>query len=235
MKLTTATLVVLCCAPFVGAQSSSFGVQKKNGQPEHPKVQIDSVGAAMAYEPGAVTIRGTDLGMVKLARIDGVVAPIVAQSDNALVIAPKPGEPGFGQLELFSPFGTLASTIELMPTVQVQAKDDVLRLTLRGGQPGPYWVFYSLDLRATPYVHPGMYYGSMLDMTARRSGLVAKGVSDGNPFTLAFPAPPGWTYPIHFQALCQYGAIDRDWSFSNAFSQSPFDVTGHPVRQGLRP
>ncbi len=231
MRLSTATPIVLCLAPFVGAQSTPNKIQT-----EGPKPQISSVETSMAYEPGAVTIRGTDLGLIRQVRIGGVPALVIGKSATSLVLEPLPQEPGFARLELLSPLGTIESGIEFTPSLQASSANDTLRLTLHGGEPGPYWIYYSLELRATPGVRPGIYYASMLDLTSRPSGLATKGFSDGSPVTLAFRTPPGWTTPVHFQALCLYDTpSERSWSFSNAFSQAPVDSPNHPVYSEAHP
>lgn len=218
MKLSTAAWIVLCWTPLVGAQVDP--AQNRPRMLGGPTIKITDVETTMAYEPGGVAIRGTDLGLVRQVRINGVSVPIIRRTEVLVEIEPRPQDPGFARLELVSPLGIAESKIEFTPSLQVSSANDALRLTQHGGEPGPYWIHYSLDLRPTPNFVPGIYYAEMLNMTSRRSGLLARGFSDGSPITLSFRLPPGSTFPIHFQSLCSYEEpTERYWSFSNAFTQ----------------
>jgi hypothetical protein len=216
MKLIATALVVLCGGQFVGAQQARWL------GPLAPR--IDTVEATMAYEPEGVTIRGAELGLVRQVRINDVPVMVVDNTGGMLVIEPGPQIPGFAQLELLSPRGTAAAEIEFMPSLRVCGSLDTLQVTLRAGEPGPYWVYYSMGLNPTPVAFPHAYHLALLDMTAHPCGLLASGFTCGPPMTLTFDVPPGFQYPIHFQAVCLYNSeplSEEEWSFSNSARLEP--------------
>jgi hypothetical protein len=217
-------LMILCGPQFVGAQQARWIGD--------PTIKIDTVETTMAYEPEGVTLRGAELGLVRQVRIDDVPVRVVRNTGAMMVIEPDPQIPGFAKLELLSPRATVAAEIEFMPSLQASVSPDTMRLTLHGGEPGPYWLYYSLNLRSTPSVFPGIYHGEWLDMTSRTSGLLAKGFSCGAPLTLSYRIPAEFVLPVHFQALCLYNtSAEREWSFSNAFTLQP----GHAWRRSEAP
>jgi hypothetical protein len=198
--------LIALCAPFLGPQGP---------------VKITSVEPTMAYEPDGVAIRGTNLDLIQKARINGLLVPLLHDTGTMIVLAPEPQDPGFGKLELFHSQGSVQSEIEFMPSIQASLSADKLRVTLHGGEPGPYWLHYSSDLLSAPLVRPWIYYRGMLDLTTRASGLLAKGISDGSPITLSFLIPP-WmapAHPIHIQGMCLYPTpVESEWSYTNAFT-----------------
>ncbi|HEX6884995.1 MAG TPA: hypothetical protein VF530_16590, partial [Planctomycetota bacterium] len=90
---------------LVGAPGEDRGVGACRVLARGP--QVDALGRDQAADAEAVTLRGRELGAVTEVRLDGVAQPIVRQSATELVIAPPPRIPGFVDLELVTPQGTL--------------------------------------------------------------------------------------------------------------------------------
>lgn len=216
MKLMATALAVLCGGQLAGAQEAQW-----LGPPK-TLIQVGTVEATMAYEPGIVTIEGAELGLVEQVLVNGVPVRIVENNRSTMTIEPEPQHPGFAKLELVSPRQTVVTEIEFMPSLSVTRVGESLQLMLHAGEPGPYWVFYSLDTLPSPFFYPGVYDCGWLDMTSSSCGLAASGFWWGGPVSLSTEIPPGYLLPVYFQAVCLYNTeAEAEWSFSNATELPP--------------
>lgn len=234
MKLSTATLIVLCSAPLAGAQITDT---PKGLTPVGPTIGITGVQATLAHAPEAITIQGEGLNMVTHVRINGIHVPILRKAPAFMVVDPLPGDPGFPSLELLSAVGNVETIVEYLPTLSVHTAQDRLRAILHAGGPGQYWIYFGINRRKEPAPFAGIHYGSMLILSSNPSGLLATGFSDGYPHEIDLNIPPLAPYPIYFQGVCMYGQKPNQFgSFTNLWTQvwepkltSPASLEGETV------
>lgn len=212
---------------LVGAPGEDRGVGACRVLARGP--ELDAIGRDQAADAEPVTLRGRELGTVTEVRLDGVAQPIVGQSATELVLAPPARIPGFADLELVTPQGTLAlaGRYPSLPTLEARASGIGGPLTLRvdSGATGAFLLLASLELRATPLplLTPPTHYGLLLDLQPGRWGRTGPQVLDASGVTeLTFPVPNvrgliGTS--VHFQAWCQRGLFGPlRHSFTNAAS-----------------
>lgn len=173
-----------------------------------PKVTITSISPAMADNPGRVEILGTNLHMVREAKVAGTVVPIVFNNGHRMVITPGEQVPGFANLELLRIGGRLDAKMEFTPCLSAQWRGGRARLQLHPDAEGWYLIQYSFRRLDTPVSSPGIYYGGMLDLTAQ-SGTLYSGLTLDH-YAMTYPwmrVPSGASAvgPMYAQALCLVG------------------------------
>ncbi len=192
-------------------------------------VQLDTLGPDQAADEEEVVLHGLELDSVTAVRVAGVEEPILRQSATELVLRPARRDPGFADLELVAPLGTLTlpGGFESLPSLQVRpgAPGGTTEVELANGTSGAYMLLISLDLRTQPlqFFDPPTWYGLWLDMLPGRSGRLAVNAFDASGragFAYSVPDLPALAgLSIHLQALCQRGLFGlRRYSFTNLVS-----------------
>lgn len=197
--------------------------------PEGPRVlptaevSITYIEPVMAFAPGRVEILGTNLGLVREARVAGVVVPIVFNNGRRMVITPGEQTPGFANLELMRVGGKAVGRMEFTPCLSAEWRGGRARLQLHPGAEGWYLVQYSFRRLDNPIAFPGIHYGEMLDLSGQ-CGTFYSGLTFGDE-AMAFPwmrvpawAGPSVVGPMHVQALC---LVDGEVSYSNLVTLQP--------------
>jgi hypothetical protein len=192
-------------------------------------VELDSLALDQAADEEEVALLGRGLDTVTRVLVGGVEQPLVRQGATELVLRPARREPGFADLVLESPAGTLElrNTWRAAPTLAVATGGPgaTLEFTLENGAAGAFALHYSVGLLPAPLpvTVPPTWYGVLLDLAPGLSGRIWVDAFDScGRARLAFsvpndPALIGLT--VHFQAWCRRGLFGPSrYSFTNAVS-----------------
>ena len=172
---------------------------------------VDSASSTLWFEPGRISIRGSNLGFVDRVTVDGVEVPILRNTGARITIRPPATtEPGFATIEVFDAQGSDSVRLAYAPVLEVARQGNRMDVTLDNGAPGAYRLAYSFEPLDTPTRVPGIRHGLSLDLESSFSGILASGILvDRSRFVLErmrVPREPSLIgQPVFVQFLGQQG------------------------------